>query len=420
MNSSMIISRNENRPMLSVYACAFMLIIHLSRIQEIFPLLLGMRLALISLAITVLLSLLNGRLNAYVLGSSKESKLMVAFWLLGLFSIVFSVWPGGAFRIWKVVFTTNILIFFCCLVNMGNEKELLILTWSMIASALFLGSGTLIFSAPMVTQRLSVTAAYDPNDLAMILVTLVPFAIACFFSGKLTAKLFSGITIIVMLIALFKTGSRGGFIGLLAVGVFFLLTSFSRITKFKKFVVLALVIAVSVSVASQSLWDRFGDVLSGQDYNLRMDDDEVVGRLEIWKSGLELLLKKPILGVGPGQFATAMGLTHGQYSWLTAHNSFLQVALELGLPGLLVFLLLISRSWLNSQTAQLGLVNAGRQGFILDLAVSNRIALVGYVACAMFLSQAYSVLVPIIFAHSSALADMVNRQISVEEQTFKK
>jgi len=52
-------------------------------------------------------------------------------------------------------------------------------------------------------------------------------------------------------------------------------------------------------------------------------------RLEAWAVGLRLLRQSPIWGVGQGQFT--------EYHYITAHNSFVLVAAELGTVGLLLF-----------------------------------------------------------------------------------
>jgi O-antigen ligase len=64
-------------------------------------------------------------------------------------------------------------------------------------------------------------------------------------------------------------------------------------------------------------------------------------RLRIWKAGLRMFIDHPILGVGAGQFQTAYGTTYAgkqHVAWMNPHNLFLQVACELGLVGLIIFI----------------------------------------------------------------------------------
>jgi len=53
-------------------------------------------------------------------------------------------------------------------------------------------------------------------------------------------------------------------------------------------------------------------------------------RLEAWAVGLRLLRQSPIWGVGQGQFT--------EYHYITAHNSFVLAAAEMGAVGLLLFI----------------------------------------------------------------------------------
>lgn len=406
----------ESRSMLSVYACSLMVLVSLARVQEIFPALANLRPALLTSLITFFLSFWNGRIAIRSMGSSKESKLIITFWLIGMVSIIFSVWPGGSFDTWRITFTSNALVFFCCLVNMQNERELSILNWSVISCALILALATLVSPAETRTARAFTTTAYDPNDLAMTLVAVFPLVLATFLSGRPKAKIFLGVTMIIMVFALLKTGSRGGFIGFAAVGIFFLFAHITQVSAFKKYFILALTGSLIYTCTPDTFWDRFGTLLSGEDYNVQTESDayDNPGRLEVWMCGLDLLQKNPILGVGAGQFSTAMGQTYGRYYWVTAHNTFLQVALELGLPGFLIFLSLLVLIWRNCQKARLDFSKAGYIDHFIDLPVFIRIAVLGYVVCGLFLSQAYSVLVPLLIAYSAALAKIAEKKACVE------
>jgi len=94
--------------------------------------------------------------------------------------------------------------------------------------------------------------------------------------------------------------------------------------------------------------DYFGRVLSIADRN----EVSNAGRIAIWKESLEIAVKNP-LGVGFGNFLTARldaeskskesaEVVNKTYNlpekYITAHSLFLQILVELGIVGLLVFL----------------------------------------------------------------------------------
>jgi O-antigen ligase len=143
----------------------------------------------------------------------------------------------------------------------------------------------------------------------------------------------------------------------------------------------------------------------------------------IWARGLKILGENPWLGVGVDCFSTAYGqaLEHEKFSkignvydrsWKVAHNSFIQVGAEMGVPGLLVFLLLIGLSIKNfRETKRLALAAARCACADSDihhyqvhlLAGMFSLALTGFLVCGFFLSQAYSVFPYLFLAVSGSL-----------------
>ncbi len=85
---------------------------------------------------------------------------------------------------------------------------------------------------------------------------------------------------------------------------------------------------VSQEVTAQSRWQE----LSGK-------DNSAVSRIELWRTGLALGLKYPILGVGPGRFGEAYPQVQKLYYYYSdsAHNAICEMAAELGLLGLAIF-----------------------------------------------------------------------------------
>ena len=178
------------------------------------------------------------------------------------------------------------------------------------------------------------------------------------------------------------TGSRGAIIAIGVQALYFVLTA----KKYRLFA-LGLVLAgglVVVSIADQSLWDRFAR-LTGQsdvvDYNL----EDRAGRLEIWKNGLKIVADNPVLGVGVGMFGTAHFLLDGKIG-LTAHNTYLQFAAELGLPGLILYLAMLCSAWrlITRHVEQSDQAGARARWTAL------KIGLVGFGSASFFVSAAYS------------------------------
>jgi O-antigen ligase len=147
----------------------------------------------------------------------------------------------------------------------------------------------------------------DPNDLGMFLVMNIPFAIYFYKKSSGILKL----TMLGVLCALgygiYLTGSRGSMLGAGGlIGIYFLVVNAGP----KLFIssVLLAPIAATVVASLQSNIDASAN-----------------GRLEAWYAGIQMLMANPIFGIGKGQFVDHHGLV--------AHNSYIHVAGELGVPG---------------------------------------------------------------------------------------
>jgi O-antigen ligase len=70
------------------------------------------------------------------------------------------------------------------------------------------------------------------------------------------------------------------------------------------------------------------------------EDISARGRLDAWRTGLNMAAERPLSGVGAGAFVIAYPtFAPGDAGPArTEHNTFIQLLAELGLPGLLLFL----------------------------------------------------------------------------------
>jgi O-antigen ligase len=149
-----------------------------------------------------------------------------------------------------------------------------------------------------------------------------------------------------ILTAMVKSGSRGGFIGLVAVMTYVLLR-YRAIPSRVRMLVTVAGLALFFGFASDKYWKSMGTILHPQsDYNYT----DTEGRVEVWKRGVGYMLHNPIVGVGIAAFPVAEGQSdlavanaaEGKgFKWSVAHNSFLETGAELGIPGALVFIAIL-------------------------------------------------------------------------------
>jgi O-antigen ligase len=150
------------------------------------------------------------------------------------------------------------------------------------------------------------------------------------------------------------------------------------------------------------------------------------GRTELWHVGLRIVKTHPAGGIGAGnyvsvspQYALAPGLiTHGDLIFTKepkpAHNTYLQVAAELGLPGLLLFLTVIFGCVACALRA--ARIAARRSDVTLE-ALSRAVFLgtVGLLAAFFFISQMHSKILWGLLALAPALLSVARQEEARDE-----
>jgi len=187
------------------------------------------------------------------------------------------------------------------------------------------------FSVGRALMRITYLGFFnDPNDLGMFLVMNIPFAVYFYTQGKFITKLTMLLALLALGYGIYMTGSRGTMVGAGALIIIYYLI----VNAGTKLIIITAFFSPVVVVAYTVLQ-------SGR-------DDSSQQRLEAWYEGIHMLASNPIFGVGKGQFMEL----HGR----VAHNSYIQMAAELGVPGYsfwggaLTFTVLVSYLILKDKT----------------------------------------------------------------------
>jgi len=183
----------------------------------------------------------------------------------------------------------------------------------------------------------------DPHMLAFYLGLVSPFVLTMAVLSP-RWRVWLTIAFCFLVVVLFLTFSRGGYLGLLVsflVAGFLGWRFFSRETRI--FVSgLFLAATVLIFLTGPAVVERFFSV-----FNLAEGSN--VGRLEIWRTSWEQIKSHPILGVGLGNYPLALNFNEPYRSAVTSHNLYLDILAETGLFGLLAwvwFLGGILKEWL--------------------------------------------------------------------------
>jgi O-antigen ligase len=382
------------------------------RVHQLFPVLLPLKPALLATVLGVGLFVLDeSRLRRLDLLSSRSTACLAGLLVWCAFSVPGALNQGIAFFTWTDFARTCLM----CVLLAGTVRSA-----RDVERLVFIYFGSVVLYTAVILSRFQLGADdwrlgrlynYDANDLATLIVSAIPFGLyALLARGHALVRVFAAAGLAVLATGLIRSGSRGGFLAFLAVAAFMLL-GFTTLPLRKRIVGFVVILAVAGASASDQYWSQMQTLVRpNDDYNMTSD----AGRMKIWERGVGYMTRHPILGVGAGNFNTAEGtispLAELQnrgigVRWGAAHNSFIQVGAELGVPGLLLFAGLLG----NLFASQLRVVKyargAGPPGLTMSrLAQSNMAALVGFVVGAFFLSLAYMDMLYTLAALSMALS----------------
>ena len=373
-----------------------LILIYIGRVQELIPYVNLLSIGKIAVIIVLGLYGLSQKkgIEFPSIPTFSQGKYLIGISVMAVLSIPGSVWPGKSLDFF-VSYYLKLLLFVYLLVKISRSQEhLKKLCWGLAFSCFALCLSAII-APTIVDNRLHIGGTYDPNDAALVLVMALP---VIFFLWEVCTGLKKHFLLATMLMSLFvipQTGSRGGLIALLAVVLGIIAKKGKKAFLFS--IPLLGVIFVFFTVFGHENLDRFKSFQTLDiDYNNTAQD----GRIQIWRRARTLALNKPLLGSGVGAFIEADGTTHEGGKWITAHNSFLQIAVELGVIGLTLHL------WVIFKMVQ----QARRQPSWLSNGLE--VGLYGYCVGGLFLSWAYFYLFYLFIALS-----LVQARLEQIEQT---
>ena len=208
----------------------------------------------------------------------------------------------------------------------------------------------------------------NPNDLAGTLALGVP--VASYLTAAATSR-WSWINALytpAAIAAILLNASRTGLLAL-AIALAFPLLLASRFSWKTRLSALAVVAAAPFAVLNltETLpWRRLTTIaeqFAARDFN---------GRMDVWSTSLQLFADRPLIGFGAGSFTSVTGSM--QALSIAGHNSFLEILVETGVVGLVLFLGILfglghSRDRAGNLEARLWLV-LGATWLVVNLANS--------------------------------------------------
>jgi O-antigen ligase len=331
-------------------------------------------------------------------------------WLLPilLFAMALSVaasgWLGGAL-VTITEFSPIVALFYLISTSTDSltKHRLFMSTLAILTTVLALHgidqieTGVGWSGAQVIEGRITYLGVFnDPNDLALAFVVALPMIGYGLSEGKrFISKVFWSSAFLIVLYGIYLTNSRGGMLGTIALFLLYFHTRFGT---------LRTLIVGSIGLMALSLLPTRLDELDA-------GEASAAGRVDAWYEGIQLLLSKPVLGVGKGLF--------GDHNRLTAHNSFVLAFAELGLVGYFFWLAFVGLS--IYMVYKISITTADQMGEPGDIektewAEYRKVArtylytMLGFFSCAFFLSRSYNILLFILCALCVALYQLVRHR----------
>ena len=232
---------------------------------------------------------------------------------------------------------------------------------------------------------------HDPNDLALILVVILPFVLSTVLNKTESPALraLSVVSTIPIIYCIFLTDSRGGWLAFGVMGMVFLYLHLRN----KKFAIVCAVVALPLIFA----------VGPSRMQTISADEGAGRGRLAAWGYGNRMLKQWPLFGAGKGRF------TEFSDESREAHNSFVKCWAELGLFGYFFWLGLIVASLKDGYALSKVQSKDPDARELSRLGRASVAGMMGFLAAAFFLSRTYHQPLYVVFGLLAALRGIYER-----------
>lgn len=397
------------------------------RPQDIFPPLEMLHLAELS-AIAGLFALFMGRLRRgeRLTRMTVEFGGVLAFGAVILFTAPFSLWFGGSLGVFTNLYAKVILVYLLAVNAVTSPKRLERLTWVLVLSVGYVGFRAVLDYARgvnLIARGTRVQGSVggimqNPNDLALNMVAFIPLAVFFALSARTTTRRLIGAGCALFMVgAIVASGSRGGFVGFLAM---LLVLGVMLVRRYPGLIVAGVLAAMcALPVLPSSYWRRIASITD----HSKDDYGSADARETLLRESLQAYLENPVVGVGAGEFKD-WNPGRRVEAWHESHNVWLQVAAELGTLGLACFFFLVARAFLAVFKTRRLLRRAagGKRGpaptldpqerALLDVHSAAMMAsLAGWFVCAFFASVAYNWTFYYLLALAATPRDILNARI---------
>ncbi|HWT03690.1 MAG TPA: O-antigen ligase family protein [Pyrinomonadaceae bacterium] len=360
-------------------------------------------------------------LEGNVTARPREVNLVLLFCLTGALSVPLAISPGEAWATFSDTFIRCVFIFVVMVNVVRTEARLRGLLFLALAVSIWLSFGAINdYRLGLMTvegYRVGGRGSGifgNSNDMALHLVTVLPVTVALLLgSRRLLGKIFYGACAALLISAIVLTYSRGAFIGLLVVFAF-MAFKLGRGHRLGVLLLCFLVVAGLLLFAPGNYGRRVLSIFVPSLDPVGSSDSR---RGELIRS-IQVAVRHPLLGIGMGNYATQMS-----YRGLVTHNSYTQVAAEMGAAALVLYTMFVVAPLRRLGQIARETFAARRESRYYYLAVGLQASLLAYMVTSFFASVAYLWYVYYLVAYAVCLRRLyeseTGREVVPERQKAK-
>lgn len=318
------------------------------------------------------------------------------------------IWRGGAFNTARNFAQIVPMILVICVAVNTLQRLKRILFWETVSVAVV--AAVAVFKFRHAGGRLegALNGNYaNPNDFALTVVIALPICLAFMLrSRNATIKMLWLGCIGAMTYSVVLSASRSGILAF-ALAMAIALWHFSIKGRHRYLLAVFGVLAIcALVIGGHGLKTRyeamFNPELSQSAYGSAEQRDMLL------KKSVAFTFEYPIFGLGPGDFNSASGV------WRVTHNTYTQMSSETGLPGFILYMMILGCAWRNLRKTR-RMTRAPTDLGIFAAALQASLA--GFIVGSFFASEGYEYFTYFLFAFTTVIYQVAQTQKRHHQQS---
>lgn len=353
------------------------------------------------------------RRNAPRYFATTQARLFFVFFLINFVSFCTM---GARFSVQYSPILSYVSMCFLFFVVLSIVDTIQRLRWTLLAAVGALGWASLFVVRVWMKQPMwrPGGATGDANYFALDACLVLPLSFLLTWRSRTRwEQIFAFSCMIATIGSTFLGGSRGG---MFAIGTAFLWLLWHTPHRVRNFTILAILLVPPAFLSPFSPIRR----LNQSSYADQVGEQ---ARMTAWKAGLRMIEQHPITGIGLGQFKPKMDYyaAPGTDFSSIAHNTYIEIAAETGLPNFIVFLALLFFTYRGFSKVRKRASQSGPP-LVYLAATGLQAGFVGFLIGAFFLSTEYMKMLWLSVFLSMALPSLLEKPVEerLKESDFAK